>query len=67
MNYTEIPTDLPVEVVELIDWINDDRYRDDDGCTGVKFSAEDMEQIEPLIRWLQYVRATAMWIATKQR
>jgi hypothetical protein len=58
MNYTEIPTDLLVEVVELIDWINDDRHRDDDGGAAVKFSAEDMEQMEPLLRWLEYVRAT---------
>ncbi len=51
MQYTEIPTDLLLEVVELVDWINDDRHRNDDGSAAIILSPESVEQMEPLLKW----------------
>ncbi|MGV0618155.1 hypothetical protein ABQE58_25005 [Mycolicibacterium elephantis] len=59
MRTTEIPTDLLVEVVELVDWITDNRHptgSNDDVM--VMFTSQAMEELEPLIKWLEYIRAT---------
>lgn len=65
MRYTEIPTDLLVEVVELVDRINDDRHRNDDGSAAIILSAESREQMEPLLKWLDYIRAA--WLIEDER
>ncbi|BCO67527.1 hypothetical protein [Mycobacterium intracellulare] len=81
MSYTEIPTDLLVEMNEIIQWIGCEEGRDDayslvveikDGATNkvvdpetydfvVRFTRRDIEQMQPLVKWLEY--AAAKWHA----
>lgn len=62
MSYTEIPTDLLVEVAEYFDWLKDEVDNlDDSGTIVVKNGREQLESMQPLVKWLEYIRAT--WAA----
>jgi hypothetical protein len=63
-SYTEIPTNLLVDAHDLIihtikDAFDTERNWDDDlQVATVTISAEYMEQLQPLIKWLEYICAT---------
>lgn len=61
MDYTEVPTDVLAEVVDLVSWINDDGHVTDSGDVVVEFSADALVHMEPLSKWLEYIQST--WAA----
>lgn len=65
MKYTEIPTDLLVELAELLRDVDEGFYPD---CNDVvlKLPASIVEMhLMPLIKWLQYISAT--WYVEGER